>query len=557
MRHLAAFFSLLLGLCILCGGTCDDKDDNPFSGPTSLPSAFNLRSPLDQTGTSLTPTLEWENPAGESSFRLEVAEDQNFQTTVYFLQLNQDVTQHTLPPGALQKSKWYYWRVYAQNALGQVLASNAPWSFITVGPNTAIGVLDTSFANTGIVSSDNPAGGNNGGNDEGAAVVQDSQGRIIVVGFSFNGNDTDMTVWRYNSDGTLDNTFNSGGQNPGVLLSGIQGDDQGVAVGVDNSDNIYIAGFVTVGGNKYFTLWKVDSTGQFVNLTQNGPYTWSDISEAFDIYVDTTQARVYVVGYIFIPNQGNFMTVWRFLLNGQLDTSFGQTQGGSQIGYFMLPTAGTMGNALRLDTNNRILVTGSGIVAGTTAFHVWRVKADGSDLDTTFNTTGTYQDTSADSAGRDIVLDSNGKIWACGYRQGGSYRKMCLWRLNADGTPDNTFDSGNNRNWRTYDLGGTDEEGLSMLIDLDGNIVVTGYTTTSNNGMDLAIWRILSSSGGLDPVFNSQGYVTHNNAANGNQGANQHDRGRGIDITSNGRLLVTGYSTNSTPDTDMVLWKWR
>ncbi|MGB9613274.1 MAG: SBBP repeat-containing protein, partial [Candidatus Margulisiibacteriota bacterium] len=57
------------------------------------------------------------------------------------------------------------------------------------------GTLDTSFSSTGYVVHNNAAGGN--GDDWGFSITTDSSGRILVAGYSYNGSNDDMVIWRY------------------------------------------------------------------------------------------------------------------------------------------------------------------------------------------------------------------------------------------------------------------------------------------------------------------------------------------------------------------------
>src|SRR5688500_8368251 len=49
-------------------------------------------------------------------------------------------------------------------------------------------------------------------NDYGYSTVIQSDGKIVVAGFGQNGSNPDFAVVRYNSDGSLDNTFDSDGK---------------------------------------------------------------------------------------------------------------------------------------------------------------------------------------------------------------------------------------------------------------------------------------------------------------------------------------------------------
>src|SRR6266446_5298408 len=63
------------------------------------------------------------------------------------------------------------------------------------------GSLDASFGTAGKVTTDF------GGDDHGTGLVIQSDDKLVLAGFSFNGSDYDFALARYNADGSLDNTF--------------------------------------------------------------------------------------------------------------------------------------------------------------------------------------------------------------------------------------------------------------------------------------------------------------------------------------------------------------
>ena len=82
------------------------------------------------------------------------------------------------------------------------------WSCLLAASAYALpGDLDASFGNGGRVLT--PIGS---GADTGNAVVMQSDGKLVVVGFSHNGANNDFAVVRYNANGTLDTTFNGNGK---------------------------------------------------------------------------------------------------------------------------------------------------------------------------------------------------------------------------------------------------------------------------------------------------------------------------------------------------------
>jgi hypothetical protein len=66
----------------------------------------------------------------------------------------------------------------------------------------------------------------------------------------------------------------------------------------------------------------------------------------------------------------------------------------------------------------------------------------------------------------------------------------------------------------------------------------------------MVVWR-LNADGTLDTTFNYSGIVVNNRAA----GGNGSDSGNALAIDSQGRILITGSSTNSAVNADMVIWR--
>ncbi len=96
------------------------------------------------------------------------------------------------------------------------------------------GSLDISFAGSGYV---NVYAGS--GDESVFNLTVDSEGRIVVVGDVFNGSDDDISIFRLNSDGTLDTTLDG----DGVVRLDLSGSsDKATAVVVDANGNFKIAG---------------------------------------------------------------------------------------------------------------------------------------------------------------------------------------------------------------------------------------------------------------------------------------------------------------------------
>jgi len=173
----------------------------------------------------------------------------------------------------------------------------------------------------------------------------------------------------------------------------------------------------------------------------------------------------------------------RFSSDGSLDESFNP----------VLP-ANSVIEAILVQPNGKILISGNFTVSvdARRIFGLVRLNSNGS-FDTGFaaNLTGTY------TAER-LALQADGKIVGAGYSNFNG-RTNPVFRLNADGTPDRTFnpilDYVNNLR--------------SITIQRDGKLLVGG--TIAVGGTSRGGLTRLNGDGTLDPTFNPSGSATDGN----------------------------------------------
>ncbi len=137
----------------------------------------------------------------------------------------------------------------------------------------------------------------------------------------------------------------------------------------------------------------------------------------------------------------------------------------------------------------------------------------------------------------DITMecDPSGKLVVAGCA--GS--DLCIYRFNADGSCDTTF---NGCGWKVYaNAAWTGPSyGCGISFDSSGKIVCTGKAW---NGTDYdSIIIKCNDDGSLDTSFGTGGCVKSNNAA----GGNGDDCGTSI-VCSGGKIYVTGYSASNDP----------
>jgi uncharacterized delta-60 repeat protein len=169
---------------------------------------------------------------------------------------------------------------------------------------TTEGFLDTSFSTDGMVTT---AIGSS--NDNGQAVALDSQGRVIVAGYYYNGTYDDFAVVRYTTDGMLDTSFSVDGK---VTTTIDSSSDLGRAVAVDLDDRIVVAGFSNNGSNTDFAVVRYTSAGVLdTSFSTDGIATTDfDSSDefAYGVVVDSA-GRVVVAGYSYNGSNNDFAVV--------------------------------------------------------------------------------------------------------------------------------------------------------------------------------------------------------------------------------------------------------
>ena len=134
--------------------------------------------------------------------------------------------------------------------LSDPLSSLAPVSkSIQINTPETAGTLDNSFDLDGKRTT--PIGS---GDDYASGVALQPDGKIIAVGYSYNGSDDVFALARYNSDGSLDDTFGEGGKRTTPIGSG---NDYALSVALQSDGKIVAVGYSSNGSNYDFALIRV------------------------------------------------------------------------------------------------------------------------------------------------------------------------------------------------------------------------------------------------------------------------------------------------------------
>ncbi|SNB46773.1 hypothetical protein [Geobacter sp. DSM 9736] len=392
----------------------------------------------------------------------------------------------------------------------------------------APGALDTTFNSTGksIYRGEAEV------TDYGAGVALQADGKMVVVGYAHNGADHDILVTRYNSDGTLDDTFG----NEGATTYDGGDEDYAYAVAFQADGKIVLTGTSNIAGDdrvivlRYTDAGALDTTFGTEGSATYGEALWSMHGKALAIQPD---GKILIAGDAGDPwGSNNFdVLLLRYNTDGTLDEGFAMS-GAAIYDSF---SSFDYGTAVSLLPDGKIVVAGHKMGA---TYDIFVVR---------FDTAGAFETSFVpydggplvDDYSAAMVVDAAGKVVVAGYSHGPGVVDFVILRYDTDGTLDGGFGAGGAR---VYDSGGADYAS-AVRIQGDGKIVVSG---SSNNGTndDLVIARF-NAIGAPDPGFGSAGIMTYNSGNN--------DYIFGLALQSDGKIVGAGSIQNGAASNQLVI----
>jgi uncharacterized delta-60 repeat protein len=316
------------------------------------------------------------------------------------------------------------------------------------------GALDTTFGGTGMMTTS--------GLSYAQGVVVQPDLKTVEVGAT--SNHLNLMVARYNTDGSLDTTFGTGGEVTLTTNSAYLGTSiRQFSVALQSDGKIVVAGdtLVTYG------------------------------------YVTTKKTKT--------PIQRDDILVARLNPNGSLDTTFN----GTGEATLDLTQGSISASGVAILSNGQIVVVGgsNGIEGAGNGFLAARFNANGT-LDTTFGPNGQGYVSRSSGIAASMTLDSSGDILIGGEDINtsiGSYVGAVV-RYTPAGLPDASFGNGGETlltpPYPTNDSGRVTGIGVQST----GKVVVSGnYGKTPSGAVYAGVAR-LNTSGSLDTMFGSGGY---------------------------------------------------
>ncbi len=369
------------------------------------------------------------------------------------------------------------------NAIGRSAAIQSDGKIVVAGDNNSTFMLaryNSDGSLEGVVTTDF---GTSEGYAVGVAVQTD--GKVVVVGTIYNGANNDFALARYNINGSLDTTFDGdgmlttdfGGLNDRAVGLVIQPNGRIVVAGY--ADSVGDA----FGDNSDFALVRYNSNGS-LDTTFDGDGKLATDFPALGVFGEDfgyaialqSDGKIVVAGIsVNITRDDYDFALARYNTSGSLDTSF---DGDGRVTTDFIAAADTATSVV-IQPDGKIVVAGYTDALGTKDFALVRYNKNGS-LDATFDFDGraTTGFGTADDVTASMALQSDGKIVVVGHSDYFGDQDFEVIRYNTNGSLDTSFSENGGV---LADFGDSDDNAGSVVIQPNGRIIVAGFTTINGN----------------------------------------------------------------------------
>lgn len=392
------------------------------------------------------------------------------------------------------------------------------------------GSLDTTFDGDGIATTNVV-----GIQDYARAIAVQPDGRIVVAGNTrITSSNTDVAVVRYNTDGSLDTTFDGDGK----VTTDFGGSfDTGYAMALQNDGKILVTGTRTMGGKDLLVV-RYNTDGSLDTTFDGDGKVTTDIADDSGRAIAIQQdGRILVGGRADAGGAIDFILV-RYNSDGSLDTTF---DGDGKVTADI--SGSDLGRAISLLPDGRILLAGD----SASDMSIARFNTDGS-LDTTFDGDGkvTTDVNSSTDNGHSVTVQQDGKVLVSGYSSTSAGTDASLLRYHADGTLDSTFDGDGKV---ITDISNDVDTFSGLALQTNGKIVVSGVfsdLTTGYSGIIRYNAAPLSATLAATSPTSNLGSVTFTVTGTGTVDCTTLSKTAGVDFDMTGIAAVTEIAQTSS-----------
>lgn len=387
--------------------------------------------------------------------------------------------------------------------------------------------------------------------ESGDAIAVQPDGKIVVSGHAFISaiSNSNFFVARFNTNGTLDNTFHSDGLIVGdESMTGSAADVfQANAIAIQPDGKIVTGGSVTIsspfGSSQDFAAMRFTTTGQLDDTFDGDGWTTIDLGPNSGIaFAVSLQAdgKIVLAGSQSVPETGtNDMAVARLNSNGSLDGTFGED--GKKLIDFS--GANDYATCLLILPGGGILLGGLSATSGSDDFTFALLNSAG-DPNNSFSDDGmlVLPISSSNDVCRSLALSVDGKILAVGNSINTTVQNddISIVKLNTNGTPDVSFDGDGIRS-DYYPT--NNNHARASALQPDGKLIVVGLTTLPDYTANIIVSRF-NTNGTPDNTFGGTGVVTFS------LGTSQDPAD--IVVQADGKIVIFGHRTLNA-DFDLFL----
>ncbi|MDD5572141.1 MAG: SBBP repeat-containing protein, partial [Bacteroidales bacterium] len=345
----------------------------------------------------------------------------------------------------------------------------------------------------------------------------DGSNNVYVVGTTVNGSgNNDLLVAKYNSSGVLQWSQQYNGN--------FNGEDFGTGIYVDGSGNVYITGTTQISStNTDIITIKYNSSG-----TQQWLQTYDAAGNTYDsggdIYVDGS-GNVYVTGSGYNTSGNTDVITIKYNSSGTqqwasvLDSNYHMNEAGGKV---------------TVSASNYVVV--SYVVQSASTTYIYGIV--NLNISTGAKVGGQQSGNSGSGIDQlnDMVIDADGNIYiAGGAPVTGQGYDFSIIKLNSNlGIAWEQSYNGND------DL---DDIAKGIKVDASGNVYVTGYSTTTSEGLNWVTIKYNSSG-------TQQWIRTYNDTLDGN------DEAYAMVMDASDNIYVTGYTSTEIDDYDYYTIKY-
>jgi uncharacterized delta-60 repeat protein len=361
------------------------------------------------------------------------------------------------------------------------------------------GTPDNSFGTNGVVNVDFAGVG-----DHATAVAIQSDGKIVAVGSS----GSDIAVIRLNTDGTLDNTFATGGKYTLDINNASAESAWDVALQSDGKIVVVATGGTDMFCREIVIRLNTDGTP---DVSFNGDGMFSPF--CIGMYNQTRLSSIAIQsdGKILVGgSKNNNFAVTRINTDGTIDNTYGTS------GTYSVTTPVVTECKLEIQDDDKLVATYSS--ASQTEVRLVRLNTNGTE-DTGFGVNGTVTTQIATSSynyefTKGLTIQSDGKIIAVGsaYTNGTTSDYLVI-RYNSDGSIDNSFGTSGNGIVTTSIENLDEDRGLDVKIQTDGKILLAGAGCTGSCDFVLLRYNNTAGTNSSDELTASEKFSVFPNPA--------------------------------------------